>query len=315
MTSVSVLAAASVSERPLSYGSSIEYRPLPPIVDTHQHLVDVERFGKDWSHPPVPGNYGVGDYKKAIKGLNIVKAVYMEVAVPPYKRYEEALYALELCRENRGPTVGAVISADLYMDDFKEYMSQFRNSSCIKGVRAGFKSRESLADSRVLDNIRFLGDIGMRFDFIVPPAWFPDMVKLIRACHGTQFQADHCANGDPKAFFEPDKLKGKPDHDRNEWLNGVKALASESNVVCKVSGLVSRLPGYPVTAENLAPVINHCLDIFGADKVMFAGDWPWCLKGTTINGWVNLLKEVVKNRSSEDQGKLFHDNAIRHYKI
>ena len=314
MTSVSVLAAASVSESPLLYGGKSE-KPLPPIVDTHQHLVDVKRFGKDWSRPPIPGNYGIEDYRVAIEGLNIVKAVYMEVAVPPYKRYDEALYALELCKDKGGPTVGAVVSADLYMDDFKEYMSQFKNSSCIKGIRAGFKSRESLSDSRVLDNIRFLGDLGMRFDFIVPPAWFPDMVKLIQACHDTQFQADHCANGDPKAFFEPDKSDGKPDHDRDEWLNGIKALASESNVVCKISGLVSRLPGFPVTAENLAPVINHCLDIFGADRVMFASDWPWCLKGATINGWVNLLKEVVKNRSVEDQGKLFHDNAVRHYKI
>ena len=315
LTSASVLAAASVSESQVLYGSKSGYRPLPPIVDTHQHLVDVERFGKDWAHPPVPGNYGIGEYKKVIKGLNIVKAVYMEVAVPPYKRLDEALYAMELCEDKRNPTVGAVVSADLYMDDFRGYMSKFKDSSCIKGIRAGFKSRESMADSRILDNIRFLGDMDMRFDFIVPPAWLPDMVKLIRACHGTQFQADHCANADPKAFFDHDRLNGKPDHNRDEWINGIKALAAENNVVCKISGLVTRLSGYPVTAENLAPVIDHCLDIFGADKVMFASDWPWCLKGATLGGWVNLLKEVVKNRSFEDQGKLFHDNAIRHYKI
>ncbi|WP_439581643.1 amidohydrolase family protein [Dyadobacter bucti] len=315
LTSVSMLAAASVGESPLLYGGEGAYQPLIPVVDTHQHLVDVERFGKDWSHPPVPGNYGVKAYKEAIKGLNVVKAVYMEVAVPPYKRLDEARYAMELCGDKSGPTVGAVISADLYMDDFRGYMSQFRNSSCIKGIRAGFKSRESLTDSRILDNIRFLGDMDMRFDFIVPSAWFPDMVKLIRACDGTQFQADHCANADPKAFFDHDKLHSKPDHDRDEWIDGITALASEKNVVCKISGLVSRLSGYPVTAENLAPAIHHCLDIFGADRVMFASDWPWCLRGMTLSGWVNLLKEVVKNRSLEDQGKLFHDNAIRHYKI
>lgn len=309
-----MLATTTVGSSHLLYSGETRKTSLLPIVDTHQHLVDFKRFGKEWAHPPVEGNFGMAEYKKAIKGLNIVKAVYMEVAVPADKRHEEALYAMELCKDHN-PTVGAVISVDLYRADFREYMSQFKNSSCIKGIRAGFKSEESILDDRIVDNIRFLGDIDMRFDFGVPPAWFPDMAKLIRLCAGTQFQADHCGNADPVAFFDKDTLLRKPDHDRDEWITGITAIAAEKNVVCKVSGLVSRLSGYPVTAENLAPIINHCLDIFGADKVMFASDWPWCLKGATLSSWVNLLKQVVKDRSEEDQKKLFHDNAIRHYKI
>ena len=257
----------------------------------------------------------MAEYKKAIRGLNIVKAVYMEVGVPEDKRYQEALYAMELCEDQHNPTVGAVVSADLYKDDFKEYVSQFKSIACIKGIRAGFRSRESILDRRVVDNIRFLGEIDMRLDFIIPPDWFPSMAELIRRSPGTQFQVDHCGNADPKAFFDHDKLFGEPDHDRDEWIAGITAIASQKNVVCKISGLVSRSSGYAVTAENLAPVINHCLDIFGADRVMFASDWPWCLKGMTLSGWVKLLKYVVNNRSFEDQKKLFHDNAVRHYKI
>jgi predicted TIM-barrel fold metal-dependent hydrolase len=46
-----------------------------PIVDTHQHLVDSIRFGADWAHPPVSGNFAIHKYEKAINGLNIVKVV------------------------------------------------------------------------------------------------------------------------------------------------------------------------------------------------------------------------------------------------
>lgn len=288
---------------------------VPSIIDTHQHLVDFNRFGMDWAHPPVAGNFGIKEYKKAIKGLNIVKAVYMEVAVAPDRRYEEALYAIALCKDRSAPTAGAVVSADLYKDDFREYISQFKNTGCIKGIRAGFRSGESILDSRIVDNIRFLGELDMRFDFIVPPAWFPNMTRLIQLCPDTQFQADHCGNADPKAFFDHDILPAKPDHTREEWIAGITAIAAEKNVVCKISGLVSRMPGYAITAENLAPAIDHCFDIFGANRVMFASDWPWCLKGTTLGNWVSLLKQVVKTRSIKDQRKLFHDNAIRHYKI
>jgi predicted TIM-barrel fold metal-dependent hydrolase len=28
------------------------------------------------------------------------------------------------------------------------------------------------------------------------------------------------------------------------------------------------------TADDLAPLVNHTLDVFGPDRVMFGGDWP-----------------------------------------
>lgn len=312
LASLSVLTAGSLAAGPLPFGSS---RPLLPIVDTHQHLVDITRFGKDWSRPPIPGNYGMAQYQEAISGLNIVKAVYMEVAVAEPMRQKEAQYAMEMCADKTNPTAGAVIGANLYSDNFREYITPFKDSSCIKGIRAPIKSRESLMDPRITDNIRFLGDQNLRFDFIVPPAWLPDMARLIRACPGTSFQADHCVNGDPKAFIDPAKLVGKPDNDAGVWRTGVQAIAAEKNVVCKISGLVSRLAGNPVSAENVSPVINHCLAAFGPNRVMFASDWPWCLKGATLERWVNLLKEVVRTRPYREQKKLFHDNAVKHYKI
>ena len=309
-----MIGAASLSGSSFLNAAMSNHVKLLPIVDTHQHLVDFKRFGANWANPPVPGNYGIHDYEKAIKGLNVVKAVYMEVAVAPENRYEEALYAIELCKDRSNPTVAAIVKADFYSDNFENYMQKFKDSPYIKGIRIGFRSNDSLAESRTVDKIRFLGDMNMSVDFIVPPAWFPNMAKLIRSCPGTKFQADHCGNADPKAFLKQNKIVEKPEHDPDEWITGMKELALEKNVACKISGLVSR-SGYPLSAENLAPAINHCLDIFGADRVMFASDWPWCLKGTTLGNWVNLLKEVVKNRPLADQKKLFHDNAIQHYKI
>lgn len=285
------------------------------IVDTHQHLVDFDRFGKNWANPPVIGNFGIKEYKKAIKGLNIVKAVYMEVAVAPENRQKEAQYAIGLCNDRSNPTVGAVIAADIYSDNFKNYILGFKNNNCIKGVRVGFRSEASLTERQIIDNIRFLGDLNMRLDFIIPSAWFPSMARLIQLCPDTCFQADHCGNADPKAFIDQGIFPVNPSHTKEEWITGIAAIAAQKNVVCKISGLVSRMEGFGVTAENIAPVIDCCFDIFGADRVMFASDWPWCLKGMTLNGWVDLLKQVVKNRSFEDQKKLFHDNAVRHYKL
>jgi len=287
---------------------------LMPIIDTHQHLVDFKRFGKDWANPPVAGNFGIKEYEKAIEGLNIVKAVYMEVAVPAARRSEEVLYAMELCRDPSTPTVGAIIKGDLYRDDFEDYLGRFQGSSCIKGIRAGFRSEESILDKRVIERVRFLGKVNLSLDLIVPPSWFPNLAKLMRSCPDTRFQMDHCGNADPRAFFK-DETFGKPDHDRDEWITGMRDIARGNHVVCKISGLVSRSTGYPLSVQNIAPAIDQCFDIFGSDRVVFASDWPWCLKGMQLSSWVSLLKDIVKDRPTEDQKKLFHKNAIRHYKI
>ena len=68
------------------------------------------------------------------------------------------------------------------------------------------------------------------------------------------------------------------------------------------------------TAEDLAPVIDHTLAVFGPDRVMFGGDWPVVLNGANRYGdWLAALKSVVKDRPAEQQAKLFHDNALKFY--
>jgi predicted TIM-barrel fold metal-dependent hydrolase len=312
--SASLIAVASLTDTFALHVKKTNLKKLIPIIDTHQHLWDIERFKNGWSKPPLPRNFNMQDYLEAIKGLNVIKSVYMEVAVPPDKRHEEALYAIEICKDKRNPTVAAVIAVDPNRSDFKEYMSEFLGSPYIKGIRYFFKSGEEIVDDQVVKNIRLLGEMGMSFDLVVPPKWLPHGIRLVRYCPGTRFIVDHCGNADPKAFFKPGKsLPKEPEHDAGTWKRDMKTIASEKNVVCKISGIVSRVPGYPLTEEDLAPIINHCLYIFGNERVMFAGDWPVCLKNMPLADWVNTLKKVVENRPLKDQKKLFHDNAAKFY--
>ena len=62
--------------------------------------------------------------------------------------------------------------------------------------------------------------------------------------------------------------------------------------------------------DDLAPLINHTMDSFGPDRVMFGGDWPVCTLAATYKEWVDSLKQVVKSRSEEQQKKLFHDTIV-----
>ena len=85
-------------------------------------------------------------------------------------------------------------------------------------------------------------------------------------------------------------------------------------MICKISGIIARLPkGWP--AETLAPLVNHCLDSFGPDRVIFGSDWPVCLTGASYKEWVTGLKQIIASRPLEQQKKLLHDNAVKFYKL
>ena len=67
--------------------------------------------------------------------------------------------------------------------------------------------------------------------------------------------------------------------------------------------------------DDLAPIVNHVLKVFGPDRVMFGGDWPVCTRAASLRQWVEALRAIVKDRPRGEQQKLFHDNAMRVYRL
>lgn len=103
-------------------------------------------------------------------------------------------------------------------------------------------------------------------------------------------------------------------HKADEWKVDMSRLADQPNTVCKISGIVAHATKDWKT-EQLAPIVNHCLNEFGPDLTMFGGDWPVCLLGARYDQWVNALKEIVSNRPIAEQQNLFLHNAIRLYQL
>ena len=137
--------------------------------------------------------------------------------------------------------------------------------------------------------------------------------KLIDRCPGTRFVVDHCGNADPVAFASPDARPRPAQHEADAWRRDMAALARRKNTICKISGIIARVTKGHWTPDDLAPIINHCLDEFGPDRVVFASDWPVCTRGASLREWVGALEEVVAERDEIERRKLFCDNAVRFY--
>jgi predicted TIM-barrel fold metal-dependent hydrolase len=287
-----------------------------PIIDTHQHLWDLKKFRLPWikAGSVLAKNHLMGDYLKATEGLNIVKTVYMEVDLDPAQQQEEADFVVETCKRGDTPMVAGVISGRPNSEDFAKYIKPFKGNRYIKGVRQILHAQTPAGlclEPQFTKGIRLLGELGLSFDLCMRPNDLGDAVKLVDACPDTRFILDHCGNGEVNMFSLDAKRSATS---AAVWKRGMEDLAKRKNLVaCKVSGIiVSATPG-KWTADDLAPIINHTLDTFGPDRVMFGGDWPVCSQVATYKEWLTALQTIVKSRSEEQQRKLFHDNAVRAY--
>ena len=291
-----------------------------PIIDTHQHLWDLNKFQPPWlgGAPDILSkSYVTKDYLEATKGLNVVKAVYMEVDVAPKQQVEEAEHVIALSKSNEHPTAGAVISGRPNSEGFKAYIMQFKDSPYIKGVRqvlhVDSAPKGMCLSKQFVASMNLLGELGMSYDLCMRPTELADGAELARRCPDTRFVVDHCGNADPKAFMPASGEE--PWHDVEQWKRDIGKLAEQPNVICKISGIIARAPKSEWTSSILAPAINHCLDEFGPNRVVFGGDWPVCLLGGSYRRWVTSLKEVISNRSEAEQRRLLHDNAEVFYRL
>jgi len=291
-----------------------------PIVDTHQHLWDLEQFSLPWlaDVEALNDNYRMDDYQRATAESGVAKTVYMEVDVAPEQRLAEVNFVSDLCARDDNPMAGAVISGSPGDAGFADYMARFSDNAYVKGVRQVLHvpsaARGACVEPRFVEGMHLLGSMGKCFDLCMRPSELGDAVALVEQCPDTLFIVDHCGNADPQVVsgdVEPD-LENPFSHDRQQWMDDMQALGAHANVVCKLSGIVARAPqGW--TAETLAPTVEHCIASFGADGAVFGGDWPVCTLGAPLGEWVAALRQIVKGHSEEDQRRILHDNAVRLY--
>ena len=95
------------------------------------------------------------------------------------------------------------------------------------------------------------------------------------------------------------------------WKRAMAAFATCPNVVVKISGLGQA--GAPWTVQANGDIVRTVIDLFGAERCMFASNFPvdsLCASFATI---FNGFRAIVGDFSAHEQSALFRHNAIRTY--
>ena len=86
-------------------------------------------------------------------------------------------------------------------------------------------------------------------------------------------------------------------------------------MVCKVSGVVTEADHAHWTKEQVRPYVEHVLDCFGFERVMYGSDWTVSELTHAYPEWVAILDEITAGCSDDEMRRLYRDNAIRTYRL
>lgn len=275
------------------------------LVDTHQHLWDLDRLPYSWCAgiPALNRSFRLADYRDAALGTPIAKTVFMECDVDSPHQLEEARAIQALA--NADPLIaGIVASGRPESADFPAHLDALATLPKLRGLRRVLHvvpddlSRQSL----FRENIRRLPGLGLTFDLCVLARQLPVAIELVDACPDVTFILDHCGVPDVKGkAYEP-------------WRTEIAALAQRPNVHCKISGIVA-YAAHDWTVADLRPWFEHVVGSFGWQRVVWGGDWPVCLLGAPLARWVEATAELTADASVDERASLFHRNAERLYRV
>ena len=272
------------------------------IVDTHLHLVYLDRFSYPWlgDVPALNRDFTLETYRPQAEVAGIAQAIHMEVDVAEADQMRETDFAAGL----GSPVVAAISSCRPESKEFPAQLERLAANPRVRGLRRILHtSPDELSQAPIFtENLKRLAAHRLSFDICVLARQLPLAGRIARACPDVQFTLDHCGVPQVKArALDP-------------WRADIKALAAEPNVACKVSGVVAYADA-DWTADDLRPFVEHVIESFGWDRVVWGSDWPVCTLTADLGRWVDATRAIIVGESEDNQAKLLNRNARRIYRL
>jgi L-fuconolactonase len=201
---------------------------------------------------------------------------------------------------------GVVGWVDLMSAEGEAQLNQLSAHPKFKGVRHLVESEPEddwLIKPAVLSGLRRLTTYGLSYDLLVHTRHLPHVPEVAESCPELRFVIDHLA----KPPIAQNEIK--------EWARALKPVADYQNIHCKLSGLVTEANWSSWQTNDLRPVVDCVLELFGPERMMFGSDYPVCLLAASYDRVLDAFQELLKYLSNSDRDKIFSKNAAAFYRL
>ena len=280
-------------------------RPL--VIDAHQHVWNLERAHYGWLGPDLAAINRTIEFDELRPELRAA-GVSATVLVQSADNAQDTTAMLDVAEANP-EVVGVVAWVPLERPaEAADRLAELRRNPLVVGVRTlihDLPDPDWLLRPDVDEGLGVLEDSDVPFDLVAVLPRHLELVPILAERH-------------PRLRIVIDHL-AKPPIGQGEWepwWTLIARAAENPMVSAKVSGLYP--PGGAATPRSLPelrPLLHRALSVFGADRLMYGGDWPICvLSGGYAAVWEDL-STLIGELTPGEQALVWGDTARSFYRI
>ncbi|MEU7978802.1 amidohydrolase family protein [Micromonospora sp. NPDC049081] len=280
----------------------------PGTVDAHHHLWVRARHPQPWIDPAtmaaIDADFTPADLARVTRPVGVTGTVLVQAN----STEAETVDLLGVAADD--PLIRGVVGwLDVTAPDVTERLGRLRaarGGHLLVGVRYSMQDEPDPAFLDRVDvrrGITAVGAAGLAFDLLVRQHQLGAAGRLARDLPEVRFVLDHLG----KPALGGTALDG--------WARDLHALAGAANTTAKLSGLVTEVHRAPWTPQDLRPAVDHALDAFGPDRLMFGSDWPVCLLASSYPRWVDTLAKLLDPLGDEERAAIWRHTARRVYRL
>ncbi len=285
----------------------------PWIIDTHTHFKGPEQIAyeskRSKRHPKNTLGWVVRaeDYRPVAKRNAIQATVIVEAVDQDQPQFDD--WVFEQAKSDL--VCGYVARGNLTSDDFDKRYQRYRKTGYLKGYR--FRREELrgyLNHSAARARLKMLERDGMVVDLLIDVGHASDAMQLAREYPDLKIVINHCL-----------RARIKDGRVSDEWKTAIRDCAKHANVYLKMSSIVNFagtkpfVETAPTDVTFYQPVLEHCFDAFGEDRIIFATNWGVCTHFAPTEDVTHIVHTFLKSKGFSALRKGMRDNAIRVYDI
>lgn len=278
------------------------------MIDAHHHLWKLSRADYGWigdgrnpAVAPIERDYLVQEYRS----LAAANGVIGSIAVQAAQTVEETRWLLEQARASGGLVKGVVGWIDMAAADAPDVLRDLARDPLLRSIRPMLQEIadvEWVLQPELLPALRAIMELDLSFDLLVRPPHLNAALALLNRHSDLRAIVDHGGKPDiANGMWQP-------------WAGDIRRIARETSAYCKLSGLVTEArPGWK--PGDLRRYVEHLIECFGAERLLWGSDWPVMLLNADYPGWLAAAKQFIASQSAADQMAIMNDNAIRFYRL
>ena len=278
------------------------------MIDAHHHLWKLSRADYGWigegRNPAVASiehDYLVDDYQSLAAANGIIGSVAVQAA----PTVDETRWLLEQANISDGLIRGVVGWIDMAQPDAPAMLHDLARHPLLRGIRPML---QDIADvdwvlqPRLVPVLRAVMELDLSFDLLVRPVHLKNALELLTRHPDLRSVVDHAGKPDiANSMWQP-------------WADDIRRIARETSACCKLSGLATEArAGWK--PDDLRRYADHVLECFGAERILWGSDWPVMLLNADYSNWLAAAKRFMESQSAAERSAIFHDNAIRFYRL